>query len=159
MIFYKTNVLKSFAVLSILLFTYSVDGAERLSQRQQVEVYEEYTKESTIPNYVLTHQGKGTILVTPHFFIKINEMTNGMYSYTAWGRGANLSRTPMLELKKGKKVLLGVGGDYSFEFKNGRYEYICNINVRRGPNTPYGQLIVYKDEQIIRQENAEGLEQ
>lgn len=89
---------------------------------------------------------------TAKFTIRVDDMGNGQYRYAAWAKGKPLSGKPDLVLNKGKVVSYGTGGNHSFKFSSGPYQYHCNVNVLGDSDSPPGELVVYKnDHEILKQ--------
>ncbi|GIU26717.1 hypothetical protein TUM4637_13430 [Shewanella hafniensis] len=89
---------------------------------------------------------------TAKFTIRVDNMGNNQYRYAAWAKGKSLSEKPDLVLNKGKLVLDGSGGNHSFQFRSGPYQYHCYVTVLGTSDSPPGELVVYKnDQEILKQ--------
>lgn len=89
---------------------------------------------------------------TAKFTIRVDDMGNSQYRYAAWAKGKALSEKPDLVLNKGKLVFDGSGGNHSYQFRSGPYQYYCYVTVLGGSDSPLGELVVYKnDEEILTQ--------
>lgn len=86
---------------------------------------------------------------TAKFTIRVDNMGNGQYRYAAWAKGKPLSDKPDLVLNKGKLVFDGSGGNHSFQFRSGPYQYHCYVTVLGGSDSPLGELVVFKNDQEI----------
>ncbi|MFB2652704.1 hypothetical protein [Shewanella seohaensis] len=89
---------------------------------------------------------------TERFIIRVDALDRQQYRYAAWSKGKSLSEKPDLVLKKGKLVLDGNGGNHSFQFKSGPYLYVCDVIVLSAEERPIGELLVYKNDQLLVQE-------
>lgn len=89
---------------------------------------------------------------TAKFTIRVDNMGNDQYRYAAWAKGKPLSEKPDLVLNKGKLVFDGSGGNHSFQFRSGPYQYHCYVTVLGTSDSPPGELVVYKnDQEILKQ--------
>ncbi|MCU8056801.1 hypothetical protein L5L78_11420 [Shewanella sp. SM34] len=89
---------------------------------------------------------------TAKFTIRVDDMGNSQYRYAAWAKGKSLSEKPDLVLNKGKLVFDGSGGNHSYQFRSGPYQYHCYVTVLGTSDSPPGELVVYKnDEEILKQ--------
>ncbi|MFV0596889.1 hypothetical protein [Shewanella sp.] len=89
---------------------------------------------------------------TARFTIRVDAIDRNQYRYAAWAKGKSLSEKPDLVLNKGKLVLDGNGGNHSFQFKSGPYLYVCDVIVLSAEERPIGELLVYKNDQLLVQE-------
>lgn len=89
---------------------------------------------------------------TAKFTIRVDNMGNSQYRYAAWAKGKPLSEKPDLVLNKGKLVFDGSGGNHSYQFRSGPYQYHCYVTVLGTSDSPPGELVVYKnDQEILKQ--------
>ena len=89
---------------------------------------------------------------TAKFTIRVDNMGNSQYRYAAWAKGKPLSEKPDLVLNKGKLVFDGSGGNHSYQFRSGPYQYHCYATVLGTSDSPPGELVVYKnDQEILKQ--------
>ncbi|MDT3297449.1 hypothetical protein Q4Q57_20185 [Shewanella sp. SP2S2-6] len=89
---------------------------------------------------------------TAKFTIRVDNMGNSQYRYAAWAKGKSLSEKPDLVLNKGKLVFDGSGGNHSFQFRSGPYQYHCYVTVLGTTDSPPGELVVFKnDKEILKQ--------
>ena len=89
---------------------------------------------------------------TAKFTIRVDNMGNSQYRYAAWAKGKSLSEKPDLVLNKGKLVFDGSGGNHSFQFRSGPYQYHCYVTVLGTSDSPPGELVVFKnDQEILKQ--------
>lgn len=86
---------------------------------------------------------------TAKFTIRVDDMGNSQYRYAAWAKGKSLSEKPDLVLNKGKLVFDGSGGNHSYQFRSGPYQYYCYVTVLGGSDSPLGELVVFKNDQEI----------
>ncbi|MCU7976513.1 hypothetical protein L5M43_14820 [Shewanella sp. SW36] len=86
---------------------------------------------------------------TAKFTIRVDDMGNSQYRYAAWAKGKALSEKPDLVLNKGKLVFDGSGGNHSYQFRSGPYQYHCYVTVLGGSDSPLGELVVFKNDQEI----------
>lgn len=86
---------------------------------------------------------------TAKFTIRVDDMGNSQYRYAAWAKGKSLSDKPDLVLNKGKLVFDGSGGNHSYQFRSGPYQYYCYVTVLGGSDSPLGELVVFKNDQEI----------
>jgi len=101
---------------------------------------------------------KNVLLIeTKKFKIRIDKIEDFKYRYASWNKKQTESEKPNLILYNGKLQAHGTGGDYSYIFTNGAYEYEiakCVIGCE-DPNAK-GYLIVYKNgKQIVEQDIVE----
>ena len=73
----------------------------------------------------LRHNFKGEVykFKTKNYFIRIDELKNGMYRYACWKKENPESTKPDLVLENGKIEFSGSGGNHVITFKNNIYEY------------------------------------
>lgn len=89
---------------------------------------------------------------TAKFTIRVDDMGNSQYRYAAWAKGKALSEKPDLVLNKGKLVFDGSGGNHSYQFRSGPYQYHCYVTVLGTSDSPPGELVVFKnDQEILKQ--------
>ncbi|PVZ84756.1 hypothetical protein C9426_22270 [Serratia sp. S1B] len=86
---------------------------------------------------------------TEKFTIRIDQLSNGKYRYSSWGKGKPISEQPDLVLKNGEIEFDGSGGNHSFQFKSGPYQYECQVTVLGSSDSPPGALLVYKNGALI----------
>lgn len=86
---------------------------------------------------------------TAKFTIRVDDMGNSQYRYAAWAKGKALSEKPDLVLNKGKLVFDGSGGNHSYQFRSGPYQYHCYVTVLGTSDSPPGELVVFKNDQEI----------
>lgn len=86
---------------------------------------------------------------TAKFTIRVDDMGNSQYRYAAWAKGKSLSDKPDLVLNKGKLVFDGSGGNHSYQFRSGPYQYYCYVTVLGGSDSSLGELVVFKNDQEI----------
>ncbi|KEY58936.1 hypothetical protein [Serratia sp. DD3] len=82
---------------------------------------------------------------TEKFTIRIDQLNDGKYRYSSWAKGKPVSEKPDLVLKNGEIEFDGSGGNHSFQFKSGPYQYECQVTVLGSSDSPPGALIVYKN--------------
>ncbi|MGL4712991.1 MAG: hypothetical protein ACRCWP_10700 [Shewanella sp.] len=86
---------------------------------------------------------------TAKFMIRVDDMGNSQYRYAAWAKGKSLSEKPDLVLNKGKRVFDGSGGNHSYQFRSGPYQYYCYVTVLGTSDSSPGELVVFKNDQEI----------
>lgn len=91
---------------------------------------------------------------TSKFKIRIDELANGSYRYASWPLNGIMSSKPDLILQNGKYIPDGSGGNHSFQFTSGDYQYECAVNVLGEANTPKATLTVYKTGKKILSQSA-----
>lgn len=90
------------------------------------------------------------------FHIRIDKLEKGGYRYAVWPANSSTISKPDLVIENGEKAYYGSGGSYSYEFKAGKYKYVCAIYHARGEGTPPRELLVYKeDELLLREQNID----
>lgn len=91
---------------------------------------------------------------TPRFTVRVDDLGQGRYRYAAWAKGKALHTNPDLILTSGTRILDGSGGNHTFQFRSGRYLYLCHVNVTGTRSLPLGELVVLKDGQTLLREAA-----
>ncbi|MBK5213268.1 MAG: SH3 domain-containing protein [Flavobacteriaceae bacterium] len=122
-----------------------------LFSNKQVEIF-------NISRYIkneLTNENSQTILLqTSKYKIKIDDLGNDNYTYTAWPASSSMNDTPNLVIKGGERIKDGRGGNHYYLFTNGKYKYECWINIIGTDETPPANLLVYKNNDLILSEDA-----
>lgn len=84
--------------------------------------------------------------------IRIDEIANNKYRYASWKRTQTHSEKPALILQNGEIKYDGSGGNHSYTFKSGEYNYNCETINLGDQNTAPAFLIVTKNgTELIRQ--------
>lgn len=93
-------------------------------------------------------------LETKKFKIRIDELENGKYRYASWSITKSTSEKPDLVLNNGEITLDGNGGNHYFTFINLKYTYEIYVSYIGTDETPPASLTVYKEKDIILEQNA-----
>lgn len=96
----------------------------------------------------------GLVLKTEKFIIQVESLNRDSYIYRSWNID-NCCVTPDLELKNGKVIHDGSGGNRRFNFENGEYSYVINYVYLGGDENVTHRLTVYKNEKEILNQPAE----
>ena len=88
------------------------------------------------------------VCITNKFKIRIDYLGD-TYRYAIWPKNKNQSEKPDLILTNGEYVPDGSGGNYYYEFINNKYKYRLYIWIIRHEDMPPGALHVYKDDELI----------
>ncbi|KFK92860.1 MULTISPECIES: hypothetical protein [unclassified Serratia (in: enterobacteria)] len=86
---------------------------------------------------------------TDKFTIRIDQLDNGKYRYASWAKENSISEKPDLVLKNGELKFDGSGGNHTFQFQSGPYQYECRVMVVGASDSPPGVLMVYKKGTLI----------
>jgi len=86
---------------------------------------------------------------TEKFTIRIDQLNNGKYRYASWAKGNPISDKPDLVLKNGEVKFDGSGGNHSFQFQSGPYQYECQVTVVGTSDSPPGVLMIYKNGVLV----------
>lgn len=89
---------------------------------------------------------------TEKFHIRIDEVKNDKYRYTAWSLHKKTSDSPDIVLSSGVVEFEGSGGNHHYIFNNDKYKYICYVNKLGSKESPPGSLEVYKGEKLLLSE-------
>ena len=97
------------------------------------------------------HEYKDPILImeTDKFRIRIDEISNDQYRYASWNIHTNMNQAPDLIIYNGTVTFEGSGGNHSYEFVNGKYKYVCSINIIGRIDSSDADLIISKDDTQI----------
>jgi Fe-S cluster assembly iron-binding protein IscA len=108
---------------------------------------------------------------TRKFRIRVDKTGTNQYRYASWTIGKDqktkpdtiltqgalvYTGTPNLMLINGEIIYTGSGGNHYFLFKNGEYEYECQVIVLGSKDSPPGFLIVSKNGKEIMKERVIG---
>lgn len=85
-----------------------------------------------------------TIIKTPNFKIRIDDLGADKYRYASWKTGQKMSDKPNLILKNGTVHFDGSCGNHVYEFRNKDYFYLCSITPCGNDDTPPADLSVYQ---------------
>lgn len=91
---------------------------------------------------------------TKRFRIRIDDMANGNLRYAAWPITNDTSEKPDLILVNGERIYDGSGGNHRYVFENGRFTYLCSVNVIGTVSTPEASLDVFDGDKRILSEDA-----
>jgi|SRR5690554_372326 len=94
------------------------------------------------------------LLQTTKYKIKIDNLGNNNYTYTAWPASSSMNDTPNIVVKNGERYEDGSGGNHYYTFTNGNYKYKCSINVLGTDETPPANLLVYNNDDLILSQDA-----
>ena len=86
---------------------------------------------------------------TKKFTIRVDDLNKQNYRYVAWAVNKKTSEKPDLILFDGEVTFDGSGGNHSYTFSNGIYQYKCFVNIIGTSETPAGELEVYKNDKLI----------
>lgn len=91
---------------------------------------------------------------TARFRIRIDDIGDENYRYTAWSINKKVSDKPDLVLLNGRVKYLGSGGNHHYSFTNHQYTYRCDV-IRMGKDSsPQGILQVFKNNKLILSEDV-----
>lgn len=93
-------------------------------------------------------------LETEKYKIRIDEISESNYRYSAWSKDKEMSDKPNIIIQNGKLEVDGSGGNHRYIFKNKEYTYECSIIVLGEEESPPAILTVYKNENEILKQNA-----
>lgn len=94
------------------------------------------------------------LLETTKFKIRIDDLGNENYRYSAWPKNANMKTNPSLIISNGKARFDGSGGNHSYFFSNNEYTYEIAIIVMGEADSPPATLTIRKNEEEILTQNA-----
>jgi len=81
---------------------------------------------------------------TSKFRIRVDDLGNNKFRYAAWPVSCSTSEKPNIIISGGKIEFEGSGGNHTYVFSNGDFQYRCVVNVIGSDETPPGELEVYK---------------
>jgi curved DNA-binding protein CbpA len=90
---------------------------------------------------------------TARFHIRIDDIGEYKYRYSAWRIGKKTSDEPDLILFNGKQVFEGSGGNHHYTFTAGKYIYRCSVNII-GKSSIAGTLDVFNGSKHLLSEKA-----
>lgn len=95
------------------------------------------------------------ILETKKYRVRIDEMGNGTYRYASWTLPKKMNEPPDIIVENGD--IGGLSHNYEFRFKNGNYQYVCNIISGGDEEASWDQAYLYvyrgtKEERLLEQE-------
>ncbi len=93
-------------------------------------------------------------LTTKKYKVRIDALANERYRYASWPVQAAMSIQPDLIVKNGRYEQRGTGGNHSYIFTNGIYDYEVAIHVIGTGEEPDASLIVNKNNKEIWREDA-----
>jgi hypothetical protein len=125
---------------------------ERIERMRLIEL-----DKSSIHKELVKFKQPILIMETEQFRIRIDELDNGKYRYASWPINSEMNQKPDLIIKNGHWSADGSGGNHSYEFNNGKYKYICYVNVLGTDETPPADLYVYKKSKEILAQPAQTL--
>ncbi|MDR2933779.1 MAG: hypothetical protein LBU68_00655 [Rickettsiales bacterium] len=95
-------------------------------------------------------ESNSVILDTDKFIIRIDNMNDWIAKrYASWSKPKTMADEPDIIISNGYKNFDGSGGNNYYIFKNGKYIYICYINVLSSSNSNPADITIYKVEQDI----------
>lgn len=89
---------------------------------------------------------------TKKYRIRVDLLSNNKFRYAAWNIDQSTSEKPNLVLENGEMQSHGSGGNHSYTFKHGNYQYICDIFYMKAGNLSNGTLIVKENNKILLSE-------
>ena len=98
------------------------------------------------------------LIETTKYRIRIDDMGDWNYRYSAWPLQSKMSDKPELIIEKGEYIPDGSGGNHKYEFKNGEYIYDCYIIVMGEDGAPPALLEIFKGEKEVLSQKATKLE-
>lgn len=131
----------------------------RINIQSKVEVNRMYDlinyEKSTIHESLKKFDRPIMILETKKHLIRIDYSENDDYRYAVWPVNTAMHQKPDLIINKGTLEYMGSGGNHQYEFTNGDYKYICQINIIGADDTPPANLLIEKNGTEILFEPAE----
>lgn len=82
---------------------------------------------------------------TKKFIIRVDRIDDSKFRYAAWYINSNQSQKPNIILKNGIRIFEGSGGNHYYQFKNGAYEYRCDVTMVGTENSPPGSIEVFNN--------------
>lgn len=92
-----------------------------------------------------TYQQPVCIFETSKFRIRIDALSNSKYRYASWPLKSKMSDKPDLIIENGTVMFDGNGGNHSYIFKNGEYNYECSIIEMGETDDPPATLTIDKN--------------
>ena len=86
---------------------------------------------------------------TEQFHIRVDQLKDDSYRYSAWSLGTSTDQQPDLILYDGNLTITGSGGNHHYEFRQGDYLYKLLVFMIGSKETPPGQLEVFRNEHRI----------
>lgn len=93
-------------------------------------------------------------LETEKYNIRIDEISESIYRYSAWSKDKQSTDKPSLIIQNGKVEFEGSGGNHKYIFTNNEYTYECSVIVMGEEDSPPAILKVYKNGKEILHQNA-----
>ncbi|WP_447872642.1 hypothetical protein [Serratia fonticola] len=106
-------------------------------------------QKNTLHSSLKEYQRPVLMWQTEKFTIRIDQLNNGKYRYASWAKGNPIGEKPDLVLKNGEVKFEGSGGNHTFQFQSGPYQYDCQVTVIGTGDSPPGVLMVYKNGELI----------
>lgn len=146
-LFDNGNVWLNYNATKIIQVNYQSDVELKMSE--EIIKLDKENLHSSVNNYIRNIYS----IRTEGFRIRIDAVESG-YRYSAWSAGKKLSSKPNLILYNGTHEYYGSGGNSSFIFKNGDYEYNVYRNIIGKRNVDI-ILTVKKNGEVILQQDGE----
>ncbi len=86
---------------------------------------------------------------TSKFRIRVDDLGNNKFRYAAWPVSRSTGEKPDIIISGGRIEFEGSGGNHTYIFSNGDFQYKCIVNVIGSDETPPGELEVYKSNKRI----------
>jgi hypothetical protein len=111
------------------------------------------TEKSSLHESIKIFSEPVLIMETKKFLVRIDDLGSGNFRYASWPAGSAMSEKPSLILTNGEFKPDGSGGNHGYEFRNGKYLYVCDIVLLGSTESAPAYLTVYKgDKEILSQE-------
>lgn len=94
------------------------------------------------------------VLETSKFRVRIDDLGNNNYRYASWPLKKKMSEEPDLVISNGKWFQEGTGGNHRFEFKKGKYIYVCYVSPMREKGSAPANLMIYQNKKVILSQDA-----
>lgn len=91
---------------------------------------------------------------TANYHIRVDDIGDTNFRYTAWSVDKKPSDKPDLVLYNGEVKYEGSGGNHSYTFKNGFYRYKLHITVLGCETSSPGWIEVYKGGKLLLSQNV-----
>ena len=91
---------------------------------------------------------------TNKFRIRIDDLGDYNYRYSAWSVEKTSRDKPDIVLEKGEISFDGSGGNHSYTFMNGKYKYLCYVAVLGNSESSLGSLEVFRGDELILSERV-----
>ena len=134
----------------------AVNYETELEKQQRMALIELDRKE--LPTSLQVYESTVLQMKTEKFLLRIDEMSDGSYRYAAWlVKTKTDGGEPDEMLENGELNFDGSGGNHSYTFKSEEYTIVCSIIVLGKNTSPPAELLIYRDEQLVRSYPADWL--